>query len=394
MSLNALSLARRIARAVDARSHRRDAVRTEKDIVTVRSPIRAQLGSGSAVKSFRAAADRIVRQESASPTDVLRLLGSAVTPARTITGEPDEWDVRLGALASLGEYDALAVVASKPAALVRSHNVSDPRALRSAVADVVDDVTRRGAAAQLRASTDLTDGRQSGEVMVAPLTAVEGVEGVLVALRVGRGFNAADAVTASSVGAVLGLEVTRAASARQDIRTQRQALALYELARLGQGRQELRERLLVMVELIAASLDHDVAQLWLLRGGGSLQLRAAHPRESLVLEIARPRDHAGLARALDGEVLQVTGPSLRSWIRRTTRALVIAPLRGGDGVLGLLALGRVADGYVDDDLRMAAQVADFVAEVVATDALVARAHAGPSREDAQADEPEDSLTGS
>ena len=96
MSLNALSLARRIARAVDARSHRRDAVRTEKDIVTVRSPIRAQLGSGSAVKSFREAADRIVRQESSSPTDVLRLLGSAVSPARTITGEPDEWDVRLG----------------------------------------------------------------------------------------------------------------------------------------------------------------------------------------------------------------------------------------------------------------------------------------------------------
>ena len=88
------------------------------------------------MKSFRAAADRIVRQESSSPTDVLRLLGSAVSAARTITDERDEWDLRLGALASLGEYDALAVVASKPAALVRSHNVSDPRALRSAVADV------------------------------------------------------------------------------------------------------------------------------------------------------------------------------------------------------------------------------------------------------------------
>src|SRR5438105_4864210 len=134
MSLSALSLARHNARDVDSPSQRGDAVRTEKDIVTVRSPIRAQLGSGSAVKSFRAAADRIVRQETSSPTDVLRLLGSAVSPARTITGEPDEWDIRLGALASLGEYDALAVVASKPTALVRSHNVADPRALRRAVA--------------------------------------------------------------------------------------------------------------------------------------------------------------------------------------------------------------------------------------------------------------------
>ena len=346
------------------------------------------------MKSFRAAADRIVRQEASSPTDVLRLLGSAVMPARAITDERDEWDMRLGALATLGEYDALAVVSTKPAALVRSHNVSDPRALRSAVAEVVDDVTRRGAAAQLRAPTPLADGRESGEAMVAPLTTVEGVEGVLVALRVGRGFNAADAVTASSVGAVLALEVTRAANVRQDTRTRHQALALYELARLGLGRQELRDRLLVMVELIASSLEHDVAQLWLLRGGGSLQLRAAHPHESLVLEIARPRDHAGLARGLDGEVLKVAGPSLRSWIRRSTRELVIAPLRGGDGVLGLLALGRFGEGYVDDDLRMAALCADFLAGIIAADARVSRLHAGASREEAQADDPEDSLTGS
>jgi len=134
------------------------------------------------VKSFRAAAERIVRQESSSPTDVLRLLGSAVLPARAIAGERDEWDMRLGALAALGEYDALAVLSSKPAALVRSHNVSDPRALRSAFVEVVDDVTRRGAAAQVRGQTALADGRESGEAMVAPLTAVQGVEGVLVAL--------------------------------------------------------------------------------------------------------------------------------------------------------------------------------------------------------------------
>lgn len=55
---------------------------------------------------------------------------------------------------------------------------------------------------------------------------------------------------------------------------------------------------------------------------------AQHSLESLVLEIARPRDHARLARALDGEVFQGADPSLRSWIRRTTRELIIAPLRG------------------------------------------------------------------
>ena len=73
---------------------------------------------------------------------------------------------------------------------------------------------------------------------------------------------------------------------------------------------------------------------------------------------------------------------------------MIAPLRGGDGVLGLLALGRFGEGYVDDDLRMAALCADFLAGIIAADARASRLHAGASREEAQADDPEDSLTGS
>jgi len=344
-------------------------------------------------KSFRAAADRIVRQESSATTDVLRLLGSAVDAAHRITGEPDEWNVRLSALATVAGYDALAVVASKPIGLVRSFNIADPQALRGAVADVFEDVTRQGAATQLRGSITLADGRESGGTMVVPLNTLEGVEGVLLALRAGRGFTATDAVTASSIGMVLALEVTRGAAAAQDTRTQHQSLALFELARIGLGDTEFGERLLALVEVTAKSLGHDVAQLWLLRGGGSLRLRAAHPRESLVLEIARPRDHAGLARALDGEQLRVKGPSLRSWIRRTTRELIITPLRDGDGVAGLLALGRWSADYVDDDVQMAAQCADFFAEIVATDALVRRGRASAAREDAREDA-EGSLTGS
>ena len=345
-------------------------------------------------KSFRAAADRIVRQESSATTDVLRLLGSAVDPARQIVGERDEWAVRLAALAAIGGYDALAVVASKPIVVAHSLNISDPHALRGVVADVFEDVTRQGAATQLRAAITLSDGRECGGAMVVPLNTLAGVEGVLVALRAGRGFSATDAVTASSIGTILALEVLRAAAALQDVRTQHQSLALFELARIGLGDQEAGPRLLALVEVTAKSLGHDVAQLWLLRGGGSLRLGAAHPRESLVLEIARPRDHSGLARALDGEQLRVKGPSLRSWIRRTTRELIITPLRGADGVLGLLALGRWSEDYADDDVEMAAQCADFFADIVTTDALARRGRPAAAREDAQRDEAEGSLTGS
>ena len=339
------------------------------------------------MKSFRAAADRIVRQESSSPADVLRLLGSAVEPVRTIASEQDEWDARLAALAAIGTYDALAVLASKPLRVTHSHNVADPRALGGAVAEASAEAARRGSAVELRAAIVLADGRSATQIMVVPLTAVLGVEGVLLAIRVGRGFSATDAVTASSVGAILAIEVLRAAAARQDERTLRQSLALFELARVGLGRQELGERFLLMVEIAARSLGHDVAQLWLLRGGGSLRLRAANPRESLVLEIARPRDHAGLARALDGEVVQVNGPSLRSWIRCVTKELIIAPLGVGDGVVGLLALGRTSIGYEPEDREMAAHCADFLAEVLAADG-------GAVYEGANADDTEVSRTAS
>jgi hypothetical protein len=345
-------------------------------------------GVGVPVKSFRAAADRIVRQESAAAsTDALGLLSSVAERPRPITSEQDAWDARLAALSALGTYDALAVVATAPVRLAQSHNVSDPRVLHEAVAAASDEAKRRGAAVQLRAPTILADGRSANEIMVVPLTAVEGVDGVLVALRVGRGFSATDAVTASSVGTDVSLEVTRAALGRQDDRTRRQALALFELARAGLGQQELGERLLVMVEMAAKSLGHEVAQLWLLRGGGSLRLRAAYPAESLVLEIARPRDHAGLARSLEGEVVQVNDLSLRSWIRSRTRELIIAPLRDDHGVHGLLALGRSSERYLDDDLAMAEQCADFFEKIVAADA-------GTAREGTDANEAEVSLTGS
>jgi hypothetical protein len=346
------------------------------------------------MKSFRAAADRIVREESTSSADALRLLGSAVEPARTIASERDEWDARLAALAAIGGYDALAVVASKPTRLVHSHNIADPRSVQGTVAEAFEDAMRRRAAVQLRVATPLADGRQCSEILVAPLTAIAGVEGVLLALRVGRGFIATDAVTASSVGVVVALELGRAAAALQDMRTLRQSLALFELARIGLGHEELGERLHVMVEVVAKSLGHDVAQLWLLRGGGSLRLRAAHPRESLVLEIARPGGHAGLARALDGVGFRGTDPSLRAWIKRTSRELIIAPLRAGKSISGLLILGRWSEGYVDDDLRMATQCADFFAEIVAADALARRTRAGAARDETPVDDAEGTLTGS
>jgi len=345
-------------------------------------------------KSFRVAAERMVRQEAASPTDVLRLLGSAPEQRRVIQNEDHEWQARLSSLRMIGEYDAVAFTASKPVRMTRAHNVGDPVALEDAVVDARAEVARKGMAVRLRAPIALTDGRLSTEIMVAPLGDIEGVDGVLLALRAGREFNAADAVRAASISVILALEAARAGVAVQDVRMRQQALGLFELARTALAERDHGERLLAMVEAIANSFGHDVAQLWLLRNGGSLRLGAAHPRESLVLEIARPRDHAPFARALDGDLCRFSGPSLRSWIRRTTHELLIAPLRTREAVSGLLVLGRWSHGYSADDVDLAAECAQFLAPIVAADPLVRINHGAATRDDAPVDDREESLTGS
>src|SRR5438105_15835694 len=76
-------------------------------------------------KSFRAAGDRIVRQESALPSMASRLLTTPVVARRRIASEADEWSIRLAALAALGQYDALTFLVDGPARTRCAHNDVD-----------------------------------------------------------------------------------------------------------------------------------------------------------------------------------------------------------------------------------------------------------------------------
>jgi hypothetical protein len=347
-----------------------------------------------AAKSFRAAADRILRQESATSANVTRLLSRGLID-RVIANEDDEWAVRLAALSALGQWDAAAIVAHKPLKVSRTHNVSERVSVDSAIAAGIEDVKRSGSTVQAPVRLALADGRIADAALVAPLLAIHGVEGALIALRIGRSFGTADVLTASSAAEIVALETLGAATARADAAIGRQALALYEVARQGLFGEDLGETLQGIVETLAHSLGHDVAQLWILRAGGSLQLRAAHPHEGLALEIARPRDHAALARALAGEVVRAHDPSLRSWVPRTTRDLIVAPLAAQEQPFGVLVFGRWREAYMTEDEEMAASCALFIARIVlaarARTAQATAAHVPPhgSREDGKG-----SLTGS
>ena len=276
--------------------------------------------------------------------------------------------MRLAALGSLAGYDAIACVVTAPDLSVRVHNFAEPRRLRAVIEDAADECRRHGEPLQIHTTIQLADGRMSGSLLVAPVDAVDGVSATLVAARSGRTFTASDAVTARHVADLLALELARSRRDRADGRVRREAIALFELARIGLGEGELAERLESMVDLLAASLADDFVQLWLLRQGGSLRLAAAQPRETVALEIARPNDHFALARALEGDPVAVHDQSLRFWLRRSAKHVVVAPLRHTRGVLGLLVVGRWHEPGEPDAERLALICGDFIAGVIANEA--------------------------
>src|SRR5437899_9263582 len=118
-----------------------------------------QLSEPRPGKSFRAAGDRIVRQESAAPSIVTRLLGAPMTAARRVTTDDDAWAVRLAALATLAQYDGLAFVVEDPVRMSRAHNVVGDPLDDPVIRALVDETRRSAATARMPAAVPLADGR-------------------------------------------------------------------------------------------------------------------------------------------------------------------------------------------------------------------------------------------
>src|SRR5882762_9418383 len=181
-----------------------------------------------AAKSFRAAGDRIVRQESALPSVVSRLLTPSVIARPAVADDANGWTVRLAALAMLGQYDALTFIVDG-AARGNGYNVVDDPIADDATRAAVEETRRSGATVQTQTTIRLADDRVAGAAMIAPLVATGAIAGVLVALRVGRSFAAADALIASGISELVSLELARDALVDRDEAHRRQAFALYEL---------------------------------------------------------------------------------------------------------------------------------------------------------------------
>src|SRR4029077_1003661 len=189
--------------------------------------------------------------------------------------------------------------------------------------------------------------------------------GVLVALRVGRSFAAADALIASGISELVSREIARETATVRDESHRRQAFALYELARLSLFGEGLLETLQDVTVLLTSALDHDLAQVWLFDPDGALELSAARPRENLRFEQMEASEHDALAQALHQQrLVRIGHGALRPWVPAETRELIVVPLADRARSLGALVLGRVRQRYEEADEDFAAVLGRFVSRLV------------------------------
>jgi GTP-sensing pleiotropic transcriptional regulator CodY len=328
--------------------------RATKEVSAIREP--------RAAKSFRAAGDRIVRQESAMPSVISRLLTPSIATRPRIAG--DEWSLRLAALATLGQYDALTFLVDD-APRRNGYNLVDDPVGDDATRTAVEETRRSGATVQAQTTIRLADDRVAGAAMIAPLAATETVTGVLIALRVGRSFTATDALTASGVSELVSTELAREALAQRDEAHRRQAFALYELARLSLFGERPLETLQDVTVLLTSALDHDLAQIWLFDPDGALELSAARPHENLRFEQMDASEHDALAQALhQRRLVRIGQGALRPWVPAETRELIVVPLADRSRSLGALVLGRARQRYDDADEELAGVLGRFVSRLV------------------------------
>ena len=303
-----------------------------------------------------------MRQESTAPSAATRLLSVPVVPVPRATTEDDAWAVRLSALAALGQYDGLGFITIAAVPEARGYNVSAQTLADDAVRAAAEDL--RTAATPIRATLTLEDGRAATSALAAPLLLGEAAAGALIALRAGRAFAAADAPVAYKVAELVGLEVARSVAARHEAADRRQALTLYELARLALFGTDPHDTLQNVVAMLADTLAHDMAQVWLMRPRGSLELHAAHPGD-VPFAVVRPEDDEDFFAALRGRgVLVVRDAAVRPWLSRDVRSLLLAPLRRDDRTVGLLVFGRVARPFEAADQELAGALAAFIARMV------------------------------
>jgi signal transduction histidine kinase len=225
-----------------------------------------------------------------------------------------------------------------------------------------------------------------GDALVAPLRNGDHITGVVSVKRraAGAHFDAADLDALSAIGSDIAATLSFVTSVTRAEEDRKQAIALYELSRLG-TLDDPQQELETAVAMLADVMHHDVVGLWTLDEHGVAHRRAARGYDEGGA-LAIPADaQAGpfaelLATQQPVRTRAAALAALPAWAAPGATEYVLAPVAGQGKVVGALVLGRASGPYAEGEAAFAATAAEYLFELARTPDL------GLMEEQAQADE--------
>ena len=210
-----------------------------------------------------------------------------------------------------------------------------------------------------------------GDALIAPLRNGDHVIGVVsVKRRMSSGpYDAADldALTAIAVDIAATLSFVGAVARAEEDR--KQAIALYELSRLGTLGGEPQQELDTAVAMLADVMHHDVVGLWVLAATGTAERRAFRGYDDLAPQVIPDAANAGrFGEALAQERPVRTGcasddPAPPAWAAPGATAYVLAPVSARGTTIGVLVLGRAGEQYTEGEAEFAATAAEYLFDI-------------------------------
>ncbi len=202
--------------------------------------------------------------------------------------------------------------------------------------------------------------------MIAPLRNGDHTIGVVNVKHRGSSerFDAADLDALTAIGADIAATLSFVEAVRRSEEDRKQAIALYELSRLGSAAADPQQELETAVAMLADVMHHDVVGLWILNAGGHAQLRASRGYGPEAADIPAEAFDGAFARAIAGEraVQESYGAERPTppWASSAATQYVIAAVSSQSVVIGALVLGRAGMPYPEAEADFAATAAEYL----------------------------------
>jgi len=206
------------------------------------------------------------------------------------------------------------------------------------------------------------------DALVAPLRAGDQVIGVVSVKRRGSAppYESADLDSLSIIGADIAATLSFVDAIARAEEDRKQAIALYELSRLGSLGGEPQQELETAVAMLADVMHHDVVGLWVVTPEGLVERRAFRgygPTTQGVLPEAEMAGPFGEALAGQRPVrarAAVDDPAPPAWTVAAATEYVLAPISAHGRSIGVLVLGRAGQPYTEAEADFGATAAEYL----------------------------------